>query len=186
MIKTIQILIVILIGRSICYSQENLLFESENLTFNIQDSVFFVEGLYYFNSAIENEYPIFYPFPTDSVYSKPFNIHVEYINTSQEINYNIASDSSSIVFSVLIKGETPLLITYNQYLKANKAKYILNTTKYWGRPLKQVDFKLVTALDVVIKSFSITPDKKFTLENKKIYLWQKENYMPKKDFEIEF
>jgi hypothetical protein len=186
MIKTLQILIILFSGQILCYSQDVLSFEEENITFKIQDSVFIVQGLYYFNSKYEKQYSILYPFPSDSIYGKPFNVNVIYINTGETISYKVNKDSSSIIFHTLISGKTPIMISYHQQLKSNKAKYILISTNYWNKPLGQVDYKLITELDFKIKSFSIPPDKEISLDNKKIYLWQKENFKPTIDFEIEY
>jgi hypothetical protein len=185
-IKTFQILIIFLLGQILCYSQDVVSFEAENITFKIQDNIFIVEGLYYFNSELEKHYAILYPFPSDSIYGNPFNVNVVYINTGEKINYKVNKDSSLIIFPALIKGKTPLMISYKQQLKSYKAKYILMSTSYWNKPLGQVDYKLITELDFRIIKFSIPPDKEITLENKKIYLWQKKNFKPTIDFEIEY
>jgi hypothetical protein len=186
MIKTLKILIILLWGRILCYSQDAVTFEAENITFKIQENIFIVEGLYYFNSKSEKQCSILFPFPSDNIYGKPFNVNVVHLNTGETISYKINEDSSSIIFQALINGKTPLMISYHQQLESNKAKYILITTNYWDKPLEQVDYKLITELDFKIKNFSIPPDKEIILENKKIYLWQKENFMPTVDFEIEY
>jgi hypothetical protein len=122
----------------------------------------------------------------DSIYSKPFNVIVKYINSGKPLNFKIANDSSSIVFRVLANSNEPIFIAYHQQLKTNRARYILLTTNYWQKPLKQVDYKLVTDLDFSITCFSIQPDKEIPIDNKKVYLWHKENFTPQYDFIIDF
>ena len=185
MIKILQILIILFLGQILCYSQDIISFEEEDITFEIRDSVFIVQGLYYFNSESEKQFSLLYPFPTDTIYGKPFDIHVMNLKTCDTISYKIKKDSSLIVFPALIKGKTPIMISYSQRLKSNKAKYILLSTNYWNKPLKRLDYKLITELGLTVKNFSIPPDKKIILDNKKIYLWQKEYFKPVKDFEIE-
>ncbi len=188
MIKSLQILLILLfvLGGNICYSQETFSFEKEDITFELKDKRFIIQGLYYFNSETEKMYSILYPFPTESIYSSPSKINVKYLDSGESIIYKKKRDSSSIVFKALIKKENPIMISYQQQLKSNKAKYILKSTNYWNKPLERVNYKLITELDFVINNFSIPPDKEIILENKKIYLWQRENFMPTKDFEIEF
>jgi hypothetical protein len=183
--KLIRLLFLLFLGHPSCFSQNTVLFEDEDITFEIRDSIFIVQGLYYFNSQTENKYSILYPFPTDSIYGKPFDIFVKNLNTEDTIRYK-TKDTSSIVFSVLINGKTPIMISYRQHLKANKAKYILQSTNYWGKPLRKADYKLITELDFKVKGFSIFPDKEIELDGKKVYVWQKENFIPTKDFEIEY
>lgn len=185
MSKALIFLCLLLIGIN-CIAQNDMFFEKEDITFEIKDNVFIVKGIYYFNSTSDKEYSILYPFPTDSIYSKPFNIGVEYVNSGQELNYKTANDSSSIVFRALADSIQPILISYHQRLNSDRARYILLTTNYWQKPLKQVDYKLVTDLDFSITNFSIQPDKEIQIENKKVYLWHKEYFIPKKDFIIEF
>ncbi len=185
MIKILIFLCFLIVGNN-CIAQDDIFFEKEDITFEINDSVFIVQGIYYFNSTSEKEYSVLYPFPTDSIYSKPFDICVKYINSGQQVNYRIANDSSSIVFRVLADSIQPIIISYHQRLNSNRARYILLTTNYWQKPLKQVDYKLVTDLDFTINSFSIQPDKEVKINNKKVYLWHKENFTPKNDFIIDF
>jgi hypothetical protein len=186
MIKSLLFLLLQFCGQILCYSQNVLSFDGEDITFEIQDSIFTVHGIYYFSSVLEKQYSILYPFPTDSIYGKPSNISVTYTNTGEAIGYKVKKDSSSIVFSALIKEKTPVMIFYQQRLKSNKAKYILLSTKYWNKPLQQVNYKLITKPDFTINGFSIPPDKEVKLDNKKIYLWQKVNFLPTKDFEIDY
>ncbi len=170
----------------ICLAQNELFFEKEDITFDLRDSLFFVRGLYYFNSQSENEFLLLYPFPKDSIFGKPFDIQIAYFNLNKVISYELAKDSSSVVFRIVADSLQPIWISYCQQLKSNTARYILNTTNNWQRPLKQVDYKLVTGLDLSIKRFSIEPDKVIQVDNKNIYLWHKENFMPRNDFIIEF
>lgn len=180
------ILLCFLLAEINCFAQNVLFFEKEDITFEIKDNVFIVQGIYYFNSNSDKEFSILYPFPSDSIYSKPFDISIKYINSGQQVNYKINNDSSSVAFRVLADSIQPILISYHQRLISNRARYILLTTNYWQKPLKQVDYKLVTDLDFSVKSFSIQPDKEIEIDNKKIYLWHKENFIPQKDFVIEF
>lgn len=184
--RCLKTLILLFAGQILCFSQGMVLFEEEDITFEIKDSVFIVQGLYYFDSPVEKEYSFLFPFPADPIYGKPCNIRVENISTGDTIIFRTSKDFSSIAFPAVIHGETTLSISYRQKLNANRAKYILLSTNYWGKPLKQVDYKLVTAPDLKIKRFSYPPDKEISLNNKRIYLWQKENFRPVKDFEIEY
>jgi len=186
MIKYLLILLLLIYGQIVSYSQNILSFDAEDITFEIQDSVFTVKGIYYFSSESEKRYSILYPFPTDSIYGKPMGIVVKYIISGETIDYKVKKDSSSISFSALIKEKTPVMISYQQHLKSNKARYILRSTNYWNKPLQQVNYKLITEPDFIIKRFSTPPDKEITLNNKKIYLWQRQNFMPTNDFEIDY
>lgn len=185
MSKTLLFIVFLFTGIN-CLAQKDLFFDKEDITFEIKDNIFIVQGIYYFNSASDKEFSILYPFPTDSIYSKPFNIGVKYVNSGEKVNFKTVNDSSSIVFRVLANTSQPIFISYHQRLNSNMARYILRTTNYWQKPLKQVDYKLVTNLDFSITSFSIQPDKEIRIKNKRVYLWHKENFAPQNDFIIRF
>jgi len=185
MIRVIYFLLIFLSPFFIS-AQQSLSFEEEDITFEIKDNIFFVDGIYYFHSETKHQYPIIYPFPKDTIYGMPFNIKVENLITGENLSYKYNNDSSSVIFFAVIENFTPIKISYQQELKSNKAKYILTTTKYWNKPLKQVGYKLVTDINFNIKSFSILPDKEIMIGNKQIYLWNKINFFPDIDFELEF
>lgn len=182
-----QFLLLIALGLFMdCFSQIPLAFEKEDLTFEIMEDVFVVSGLYYFHSEPQEQVHLRYPFPTDSIYGKAFNINVQYANSGEPIEFFMSSDSSYIAFPVVADREKPVLIGYHQQLKANEARYILTTTQSWKQALKQAHFKLLTSPELVIKSFSYPPDVTTIIGENKLYLWQKENFMPDRDFEILF
>lgn len=169
-----------------CFSQIPLAFEKEDLTFEIIEDVFMVSGLYYFHSESQKQVHLRYPFPTDSIYGKAFNISVLYANSGEPIEFFMSSDSSYIAFPVVADREKPVLIGYHQQMKANEARYILTTTQSWKQALKQAHFKLLISPDLVIKSFSYPPDQSIEIDGKILYVWQKENFMPVRDFVILF
>ncbi|MFW5663447.1 MAG: hypothetical protein ACOCYD_00255 [bacterium] len=158
----------------------------EDLTFEITDSVFIVQGLYFFSSPVEKDYLIVYPFPSENTYGHPFDIQVIDVNTSDTLAYKMADNQSSMAFTARISAQTQLYITYSQTLKSNKARYILMSTRSWNKPLERAEYKLLTDTNLVISGFSMPPGNTITVEGKHIYIWQKENFMPEKDFEVEF
>jgi hypothetical protein len=165
-------------------AQNELEFVEEDITFEITDSIFKVKGIYYFHSSTESYYPISFPFPVESIYSKPFNISVKNLSSKNNINYEINKDTSSIFFRPMIKGTTSLLISYSQELYSNIAKYVLLSTNAWDKPLEKANYKLVVEPNLKIEVFSYKPDNTIEVDNKKIYLWNKVNFRPRKDFKI--
>jgi|GEM_PF-1947250 len=167
-------------------SQKKLCFEEEELTFILDKDVFTVQGVYRFSSPEEGDFYIQYPFPSDSIYSKPFDVAVRYFNSGKGIDFKPDRNFENIRFKTLVNKNTPVFIQYSQSLKTHKARYILLTTKYWNVPLKRSSFKLVTDTCTVIRSFSYEPEKQIVVGSQKIYFWTKEQFWPQKDFEIEF
>lgn len=184
--KIIIILTFSLLSLNLSFSQNTLNFVKEDITFEIKDSVFSVNGIYYLHASSHGKFSILYPFPTDSIYGEPNEISVHDINSGRSIAFKKTSDLSSIVFQTQANIKSPLKISYQQSLKSNRARYILLTTHYWKKALKEVDYKLVTDINFKIKSFSIEPDTAFELNGKMVYIWQKKDYLPNVDFIIDF
>lgn len=176
----------LLLVNNICFSQKAISFEKEDITFEIQDSLFIVKGIYYLTTDNSKEVLFIYPFPTDSIYGIPFDINIYELNTNKVFKYNASEDFSYISFIVQLSEDTPLLITYKQPIKSKKARYILLTTKSWNKPLKIADYKLITDKELKISNFSYFPDRKTVIDNKNVFIWHFENFMPNKDFEIVF
>jgi len=172
--------------KSILIAQNNLSFEEEELTFNLGNGIFSVQGVYSFSAPAKAEYTIKYPFPTDTIYGMPFDISVRYFGSGKPIFFRPDRNLSCIIFKALISKNTLIYIGYSQPLKKDKAKYILLTTQEWNKPLKLSNIKLATDTSLVIKSFSIKPDKKISVLNKIVYFWQKEDFWPQTDFEVVF
>ncbi|MGD8780431.1 MAG: hypothetical protein PVH88_15880 [Ignavibacteria bacterium] len=163
-------------------------FFKEDITFRLDGVHLNVEGYYWFanNSNKEVGSNIFYPFP-DSVDEKIDSIHI--FNLSKGYRPEYTSDrNNGITFNLFIEpGDTVLFqIGYRQKLNSDSALYILKTTQTWGKPLKHAEYKLIVPDSLEIKNFSYLPDKTYTINDLKIYYWEKINFMPKKDMIFHF
>ena len=167
-------------------SQGQLKFDEEYLTFELSRNLFQVSGVYLFSAKDSIEYHILYPFPVDRFYGNAFDIFVKDVKTRKDIPFIMAKDSTFIRFRAKVSGSSQLLIGYCQVLKSNRAKYILTTTQNWNEPLKFADYKLVVDSGIVVTSFSMEPQKKIVQGDKTIYFWQKLDFMPTTDFEVQF
>jgi len=167
-------------------SQDNLKFDEEYLTFELSRHLFQVSGVYLFSANDSIEHLIYYPFPVDRIYGKAFDIFVKDVKTGKDLLFSTAKDSSGIRFRTKVAGSSQLQIGYSQVLESNRAKYILTTTQNWNKPLKIADYKLVVDSGIVIISFTMEPQKKIVQGGKIIYFWQKKEFMPVTDFEVQF
>lgn len=89
-------------------------------------------------------------------------------------------------FKIEIKPEetSKFRISYRQKLLGNRAEYILTTTQSWGRPLEQANYTLIIPNKLSIDSLSYTPDSFETKRDRIIFFWEKENFMPDRNFII--
>ncbi|MCG3118954.1 MAG: hypothetical protein ALAOOOJD_01243 [bacterium] len=163
-------------------------FFKEDITFHLDGIYLHVEGYYWF--ANHSDKPvhsdIYYPFPIHAG-DQIDSIRVYNISAGRETGFQ-KEDKFGLSFMLHFAAlDTILLqIKYRQKLKADSAVYILQTTRGWGKPLNDAEFKLITPASFQIKKFSYPPDASFELEKLKIYHWKKENFMPAEDMIFTF
>jgi hypothetical protein len=84
-------------------------------------------------------------------------------------------------------NETRILrIGYTQEVKTNQAMYILTTTASWGKPFQQAYYELHVPFDIQVDSISYVPDKIQQVGGLFIYIFERQNFMPDRDFIIYF
>ena len=187
-IKSTVFLFFLLLGCLGVHSQR-LDFFREDLTFQIDSTYFTVSGQYYFrnNTSSQQRNLISYPLPrlTDgSLFDTIMVFSEENPATPLELHFQ----DTLVSFSIGVEpgSEKQITIFYSQRHNGNYAKYILTTTKYWGKPLQLAEFKLVVPEYINIKSCFEPPDKISVFDDTSIYRWTRRNFMPAKDFEIRF
>jgi hypothetical protein len=168
-------------------SAQNASFYKEHITFKIEEGYFYVNGEYFLrsNNHSGNSIALFYPFPTDTIYSPVDSLLIYDANNSKEIsNYNMKN--TGVSFHLELDSLTTVFISYRQKLKGSQARYILTTTKQWGKPFEEVTYELIAPADLKISSFSYPPDNQQKIENNMIYYWRKVNFMPARDMIFTF
>ena len=81
------------------------------------------------------------------------------------------------------KDTVDVNIFYRQKISSVN-KYIIVSTQSWGKPLETAVYTLTTDKKLKIKSFSYTPDSIKEVNDKRLYFWKKQQFMPTIDFEI--
>ncbi len=182
-----KILFFLILTNSFSFAQRADFFK-EDITFRLDSTYIDVEGVYWFLNNYDKPVfsDIFYPFPVSSG-SEIDSIRLFNITAGQKTKYNLES-GSGISFNLFIPPKDTVLfqIGYRQKLNGDSAVYILRSTQVWGKPLERAEYKLMTSLIFKIKNFSYLPDKIYKIDNKKIYYWKKENFMPKVDMVFKF
>ena len=167
---------------------QNLHFYREDITFEIKDQYFYVNGNYYFcnvgNDSIKSL--LFYPFPIDSAYGKVDSVNITMVSDSSNAIQNISQSGAFFVVKIKPYGSNKFNISYRQKLLGKKAEYILLTTKQWGKPFEQVNYKLITHNNIQVQSLSYPADSNYSANKEEIYFWHKKNFMPDKNMIIVF
>lgn len=163
-------------------------FFSEDLTFRLQKEVFEVDGLYYFRNNTDSEVrqTMMYPFPDVEKYGEItfISVHREGDTTSMLLRH---TERGALFMTILQPNEEAAYhIIYRQKLKTNEARYIILTTQKWGKPFETAKYRLETPPNLNLTHISITPDSTSQQQSKRVYLWQRQNFMPEADFEFFF
>lgn len=179
MLKAIGLLLLLSV---VAFGQRAIFFK-EDITFRLDGIHFHIEGYYWFANHSEKpvKSEIYYPFPTYAG-AQIDSIRVYNISAGRETGFH-QEDKFGISFMLHFASlDTILLqIKYRQKLKADSAVYILQTTRGWGKPLEDAEFKLITPVSVKIKKFSYPPDQSYELEKFRIYRWKWKDFMPTDD-----
>jgi len=165
------------LGRGVDFLYEKIILE-------IEPPELTVTGLYRFQNRFPFEVtlPMLYPFPVDEYQDFPHQISVKSITADgkQPLEFAWRRNDNAIRLNVSAGGKssTEMRVTYSQRLKGKQARYILTTTKAWGRPLKSADYQLILSENLKINSISFPFDRAQNVAGKRYYFLHKENFMP--------
>lgn len=166
---------------------QDIQFYREDITFELSKDHFKVNGNYYFRNL--NFDPVktklIYPFPNDSIYGNADSVFVSDFYGKKKL-IKVTSKAAAVELSIDPLDTIVLNIGYEQKLKEGRAEYILTTTKGWGKAFERANYNLITDTCILIRSFSYEPDTSFLTDEKNIFLWEKRNFLPEKDFIIMF
>ena len=165
-------------------------FFMEEITLQVSDSTSHVEGVYYFrnNTSKEFDFPVLFPFYTDSLTSYPHVIEPYLLENGKrnKLSYKNLPNFSGIRFRIPLQADktTAWHLDYSQKIRAKRAVYIITSTAAWKKPLEKATYYFIAP-----ESFSgveIWPeaDTAYTDDGNIIYKCIRENFMPSKDMKI--
>ncbi|MFA6455730.1 MAG: hypothetical protein WCW40_02820 [Bacteroidota bacterium] len=183
-----RILLLLSISCVLMQGQE-IRFIQEDITMQIEGGMFSVEGYYWFYNAS--------PVARDQVMYFPFGNRLEIVADAHANVMNVATGAGIPLTSQMPDGFTFILsvpgndtavyrIAYRQHTSGDSVTYVLRSTQQWGRALESAQYKLRTDVRMLMKSFSIAPDKEYTVGAERIYYWKRSNFMPDKDMTFHF
>lgn len=164
-------------------------FFKEDITFRLTTEFFYVDGTYWFSNPSNRkaEELIYYPIPVAGK-NNPVD-SIDFFDITQGVQPQISKrKEAGFNFILAIAAHDTALyhIAYRQKLNGDSAMYILRTTQAWNRPLEYAEYRLMIGDSIDVTGFSYDPDKVYTIEGNKIYLWKRVDFMPEKDFVIHF
>jgi hypothetical protein len=153
----------------------------------IDHDYFYVTGEYYLRTSGDKSIILVYPFPADSLYGETDSIFIYNLTSDLPVDI-LVQKRNSLLFNADFGDfkEILILISYRQKLTGNRAEYILESTKGWGKPFEKADYQLIVPSGLEIISFSIPPDESTQTGEEIIYYWARVNYMPSVNMVFEF
>jgi hypothetical protein len=93
---------------------------------------------------------------------------------------------SSIRFAIEVSPDDTLCINtvYKQRIQSDTLRYILTSTGRWGEPLKRAVYRFEAPGFKGTPQFSYPPDREITKGTRRIWIWEKTDFMPDQDFMI--
>jgi hypothetical protein len=170
-------------------SIRDIRFASEKITMSIRGDHILVEGKYSFRNEGEHmmKSPLFYPFPVDSNMLFPDSISTSVVRDDgimTSITYKELK--RGVTFGLeLPPGETKeIVVTYRQHVKRQTARYILTTTRAWGKPLEEAEFFIEVPHNLEILSLSYSEFELWKGDGKNVYHLRKVNFLPGTDISV--
>lgn len=164
-------------------AQTKISFFEEHIDFSLENNHFAINGIYSFaNNTDRNEVQqIIFPFANET--NSIDSIRIINLNTLSSIEF--VKLKSSVLFKIIVPAnDTVDLNIYYCQQKSTTNRYIITSTQSWGKPLRKAVYSLSTEKELRIKSFTYQPDSVKIINDKKLYLWERKDFMPNIDFEI--
>jgi hypothetical protein len=127
----------------------SLVFDSESIRLDIGADSLEVQGTYVLvrREPIEEAIPLFYPFPSDSLLGGARMVSLAFrAGTAPPApgRWEQPPFASGVRWWVPpCRGDTIVAeAVYRQQMKASYARYIVRTTRIWGRPLRHASFEI--------------------------------------------
>jgi len=158
-------------------------FFEEHIDFTLDSDYFVINGIYSFHNKSDREINQQILFPFANKTTTIDSIRIINLNTKRKVQFNRLEKSVQFSFSLPANDTVDVNIFYRQK-KSDLNKYIITSTQSWGKSLKTAVYTLTTEQELKIKSLSYQPDTVKNINDKKLYLWYKTEFMPQKDFEI--
>jgi hypothetical protein len=164
-------------------AQNHVSFFEEHIDFALDTDYFIINGIYSFHNDTEKDINQQITFPFADKTAMIDSIRIINLSTNSKIKFTRLENSVLFNFILPSKDTVDINIFYRQKISIVN-KYIITSTQTWGKPLDTAVYTLTTEKDLKIKSFSYSYDSVREVKDKKLYIWEKYDFMPKFDFEI--
>jgi len=185
--RFIILVFIIILQITPCLYSQSINFFKEDMSFILIGDTLHVKGVYYFSNNSPRPAMTFLFFPIKDFLKSTIRESITVFDLKEKKPVKVTvGNKKGILFPLSLEPYDTAIyhIEYSQKLLSDTLHYFLTTTAKWNKPLLRAIYKLITRKNVNIKSFSFSPDTMYAKGNLKIYLWEKRNFMPSKDFVV--
>ncbi len=161
-------------------------FAREKVYLSIFEDHILVRGHYFFinERGKPTKAKIVYPFPIDSTMFFPDSIRVSQVGeggTEVLIPYRIREKSIDFGIELPPGSSREIVTRYRQEVRGSVARYILTSTRSWGRALEEAEFFIDVPDHLEIESLSYDAFSLWRSDGKQVYYMRRENFLPDVD-----
>jgi len=165
-------------------------FFKEEISMTVNKNEFAISGTYYFrnNTNSDKPMPIVFPFYIDDSTLYPYDIKVSVIegNDERPLDFQENRERGSIRFAIPMNPDevTTWRLEYAQKIDRPQATYILQSTKAWGKPLEEAQYRIDIPDNINVDYIWADVDSVTESGSREVLWIHKIEYMPFKDMII--
>jgi len=165
-------------------------FFKEEISMTVNKSEFAISGTYYFRNNTDGDkpMPIVFPFYIDDSTHYPYEIKVSAIegNDERPLEFQENRERGSIRFDIPMKPNdtTAWRLEYAQKIDRPQATYILQSTRAWGKPLEEAQYRIDIPDNINVDYIWADVDSVTDSGNREVLWIHKTEYLPFKDMII--
>ena len=168
----------------------SLIFDSESIRLDIVGDSLEVRGTYVLlcRTPVEESIPLFYPFPSDSLLGGARMVSLAFragVDSSAPARWEELPLASGVRWWLPpCRGDSIVAeAVYRQKIKADYARYIVTTTRVWGRPLRRASFEIRLPPGAEPLDFSF-PFERRGERGESYYAYQAQDFFPDRDIVV--
>jgi hypothetical protein len=152
-------------------------FAREEIEMNVRPGYLEIGGMYHFTNTFKKPTSarIFYPFPLDSTLDYPDSIALPGVDFER--------GDSGVFFRMPFtpQHEDSFFACYRQPLRGKSARYIVTTTRQWGRPIDVAQFRISVPREFLNVELSYKPDRIERNDSTVVYHFVRRRFYPDRD-----
>lgn len=161
-------------------------FRSEVIDITVQADHCVITGDYFLANEgnVPAEGVLHYPFPIDAGLPFPDSVSVADQASGTPIRYGQARDGIQFPVRIAPHDSIGIRVVYTQRTPERRVRYILTTTRRWGRPLRSADFLIHIPRSLELTHISIAPDSVEHAGTWEIHRIHRSQFMPACDLDL--